>query len=270
MEPGELPMDLRSIRDRLDAERRTLARDGETLEVLPHVARLAGAGGSHRTVIYSSLRLDNADEAIAEQVAHYRKLGAAFEWKVYAHDAPADLRQRLARHGFAVGPREAVVVLDLSDPPAWVREPGDIDVVRVERREQVELFRDAAVEIFGKDYGVTTVLRAIEAGSTQHLAYVAMIDGRAASIGRLYTHPDSLFGGLYGGGTRAAYRGRGLSRAVVAARARDAIRLGARVLLVDALPTSRPILERLGFVHLTDTWACEWEPRDPVRSSPSS
>ena len=39
-------------------------------------------------------------------------------------------------------------VLDLSNPPAWVREPGDIGVVRVERREQVELFRDAAVEIF--------------------------------------------------------------------------------------------------------------------------
>jgi hypothetical protein len=27
-------------------------------------------------------------------------------------------------------------------------------------------------------------------------------------------------------------------------------------LLVDALPTSRPILEKLGFVRLTDTWPC--------------
>jgi len=35
---------------------------------------------------------------------------------------------------------------------------------------------------------------------------------------------------------------------------------GAKYLLVDALPTSRPILERLGFQHLTDTWACEWTP----------
>src|SRR5204863_657670 len=128
--------------------------------------------------------------------------------------------------------------------------------------DQVELFRDAAVEIFGKDYGLTAgqLIRAIESGSTQHLAYIAMIEGRAVSIGRLYTHPDSHFGGLYGGGTLAAFRGRGLYRALVAARARDAIRLGARVLLVDALPTSRPILERLGFVHLTDTWACDWKP----------
>lgn len=26
------------------------------------------------------------------------------------------------------------------------------------------------------------------------------------------------------------------------------------------VPTSRPILERLGFVHLTDTWPGEWNP----------
>jgi hypothetical protein len=254
-------MDLRAIRDRLDVERRTLARDGEALNILPDVTRMTGPAGSYRTLICSSLNADTADAAIAKQVAHYCKVGAAFEWKVYSHDAPADLRQRLARHGFSVGPREAVVVLDLSNPPAWVGGPGDIEVVRVERPEQVELFRDAAVEIFGKDYGLTAkLLRAIESGSTQHLAYVAMVDGRAVSVGRLYTHPDSLFGGLYGGGSRAAFRGRGLYRAVVAARARDAIRLGARVLLVDALPTSRPILERLGFVHLTDTWACDWKP----------
>jgi len=46
----------------------------------------------------------------------------------------------------------------------------------------------------------------------------------------------------------------------LAARARDAIALGAKFLLVDALPTSRPILERLGFEQLAQTWPCEWTP----------
>ena len=49
---------------------------------------------------------------------------------------------------------------------------------------------------------------------------------------------------------------------MVAARARDAVRLGAEYLIVDALPTSRPILERLGFVHLTDTWPCTLRRQD--------
>jgi hypothetical protein len=94
-------------------------------------------------------------------------------------------------------------------------------------------------------------------GSTDHIAYVAYLGDEAVRVGRLYTHKSSHFAGLYGGGTREAFRGRGVYRAVVAARARDAIELGARYLQVDALPTSRPILERLGFAWLTDTWPCQ-------------
>ena len=63
-----------------------------------------------------------------------------------------------------------------------------------------------------------------------------------------------------GGGTVTSHRGHGHYRQLVAARAKDARAAGAKYLIVDALPTSRPILERLGFVHLTDTWPCEWSP----------
>jgi hypothetical protein len=124
-----------------------------------------------------------------------------------------------------------------------------------------------AEAIFGKDYSFTTaqLLDALRAGSTQHRGYIAYANGggggggaEPVSIGRLYTHPQSLFGGLYGGGTLAAFRGRGFYRATVAARARDAAAHGAKFLLIDALPTSRPIVERLGFVHVTDTWPCTW------------
>jgi len=52
--------------------------------------------------------------------------------------------------------------------------------------------------------------------------------------------------------TLPAFRGRGLYRATVAERARIASTAIAG-LYVDALPTSRPILERLGFVRLTTT-----------------
>lgn len=254
-------MDVDAIRTLLDAERRTLARDGEVIQVLPSLTRLRPSDGAYHTIIFSKLNADTADAVIEEQVGHYRALGVGFEWKVYGHDRPGDLVQRLVRQGFTAGPKEAVLVLDLRDPPQWAREWA-VHVIRIDRLDQVPLFRDAAEEIFGKDYGVTSgqLERAIRAGSTQHRAYVAMVDGVAAGIGRLYTHPGSAFGGLYGGGTRAAFRGRGLYRAVVAVRARDAAELGARFLIVDALPTSRPILERLGFVHVADTWPCEWKP----------
>ncbi len=76
-----------------------------------------------------------------------------------------------------------------------------------------------------------------------------------------------MFGGLYGGGTLAAMRGRGFYRAVLTVRARDAITFGARYLIVDALPTSAPILGRLGFVKLTDTWPCVWKPEGVKQNS---
>ena len=262
-----------SILNRLDEERRTLARDGEVVDVLPRLTRLRAADGSHHLVMYSSLDEADAEAAVAGEVEHHRRLGVSFEWKLYAHDTPPGLVDVLRRHGFAVGPREAVLVYDLQQPPPWAADAGDEGgrVERVDRPEQLAAFRRVAEAVFGKDYTFTTtaLADALRSGSTQHRGYVAYAGGvpgdasqagEPVSVGRLYTHPDSWFAGLYGGGTVRAYRGRGLYRAVVAARARDAVAAGARYLIVDALPTSRPVLERLGFRRVTDTWPCEWTP----------
>jgi hypothetical protein len=248
----------------LDLERRNLVRDGDVVETLPHVTRMSPVRGSFHTIVYSRLDERNVDAVITREVEHYRRLGAPVEWKVYSHDRPPNLLDRLRRHGFNVGPCEAVLVLDLNDAPPWVQGPDAAEVVRVERLDHVELFKAAAEEIFGKDYGFTAgqLADAIRAGSTQHVGYVAFCGGAPAAIGRLYTHPHSAFGGLYGGGTRPGFRGRGAYRSLVAARARDARSAGARYLIVDALPTSRPILQRLGFEHVADTWPCEWKPPD--------
>jgi len=195
---------------------------------------------------------------IAQQVVHFCTQTGDVEWKLYGYDKPADLRHRLAFHGFEIGSCEAVLILDLGDAPPWLDSPSKHAVVRVATLEQVEIFQHIATEIFAKDYRSTAdeLSRGIRDASTEHLGYLAMDDTVPASIGRLYTHRDSSFGGLYGGGTLRNHRGRGLYRALVAARARQADELGARYLIVDALPTSRPILERLGFTYLTDTWPC--------------
>jgi hypothetical protein len=260
-------MDLPDIRRLLDDERRRLARDGEFVEVLPHVTRAGLRDGQAHWIAWSLLTADTADAAIEAQIAHYRRLGAGFEWKVYAHDGPHEaprLLDRLRPRGFEVGPGEAVMVYDLAEglPAAWTARPAHW-VERVARAEQVAAYRRVAEAVFGKDYGMTAgqLADAIAAGSTQHLGFVAYAaDGEPASVGRLYTHPASAFGGLYGGGTRAEHRGRGFYRALIGARAREAALLGARYLLVDALPTSRPILERMGFEKLTETWPCDWRP----------
>ena len=72
--------------------------------------------------------------------------------------------------------------------------------------------------------------------------------------------PATPFLGLWAGAVLPTHRGRGLYRAIVAARARYARRTGYRFLTVDAGPMSRPILERLGFERLTTIRACTWRP----------
>jgi len=252
------PSHLSPVLERLDRERRWLFPAGVSGEVLPEVTRLHGIAGDWHQIAFSALSRDDADRVIAEQAAHYRALGANVEWTAYAHDAPEDLLPRLERHGFELGPREAVVVLDARIQRQWIDAPAPYRVEAVRSPRELSAFAAAAEQIFGADQ--TPVVRELEARllerSSQHVAYVAFVGNEVAAVGRLHTHPESQFAGLYGGGTLEAYRGRGLYRAMVARRARDAARAGAHYLRVDALPTSQPILERLGFELLTYLWPC--------------
>jgi hypothetical protein len=184
------------VLDRLDEERRWLVRDREVLDGLASITRLRAADGSHHTVIYSALTADTADAAITGEVEHHRRLGIGFEWKVYAQDRPADLLERLRRHGVDVGPVEAVLVCDLGRRPAWMNAsdagPTNAAAPRVERvstPEHVAAFRRVA----GVDYAFTAAQLAegLRTGSTQHLGYLAYAGDEPVSAGRLYTHPEA-------------------------------------------------------------------------------
>jgi hypothetical protein len=256
-------MDIEAIRHQLDDERRTQLSGGTGVAQLPHVTRVSGEEGSWHEIAFSSLVNADVDAVIQEQVRHYLGLNAEVEWKVYSHDRPPDLRHRLERHGFAIGDKEVVVALDLRQPPSWINSPPPHRVVRVTTLEQLETYRTISESAFGQPQSATmsALTTAISSGSSQHRAYLGFNGEVPACAARLDAHPDSAFGGLYGGGTLAEHRGLGLYRAVIAARARDALALGVRYLIVDALPTSQPILERLGFVRITETWPCKLSPR---------
>jgi GNAT superfamily N-acetyltransferase len=80
------------------------------------------------------------------------------------------------------------------------------------------------------------------------------------STARLEFEPGTEFAGLWGGSTLAAWRGRGIYRALVAHRARIAAARGIRYLHVDATEDSRSILQRLGFIAVTTTTPYVWKP----------
>jgi GNAT superfamily N-acetyltransferase len=114
----------------------------------------------------------------------------------------------------------------------------------------------------GVGYATPTVpdelRRALAEEPPTMLATVVLVDGAAVSGGRIDLPNQGEFAGLYGGVTLPEHRGRGLYRATVAERAGIARDRGYRWLYVDALPTSRPILERLGFRQITTTTPWTW------------
>ncbi len=70
--------------------------------------------------------------------------------------------------------------------------------------------------------------------------------------------PGTDFAGIWGGATLPAWRGRGIYRALTAARARSALARARRLIHSDSTEFSRPILERSGLVKVSTTTPYEW------------
>jgi GNAT superfamily N-acetyltransferase len=175
------------------------------------------------------------DGEVEPLVARLRELPGHVEWKYYSHDGP-ELRERLLAAGLEPEDEETVVVAEAASIPA---PPADVDV-----REEPHAFVDLAARVFGSSR------HGLPKGS---VGVVACVDGEPVSGGRVDFEDDVDFAGLFGGVTLPEFRRRGLYRATVARRAELARERGYRWLYSDALPTSRPILERLGFVPITTT-----------------
>lgn len=196
--------------------------------------------------------LDAASAAVAEQGAYARTAGLQLEWKLFAHDRPAGLAVVLERAGFVADEAETLMVLDLDAAAAGDDVLGDgVEIRRVVDAAGVDDFVNVTSAAFGHDdlWTAPECLRLLDESNVA--LFVAYRDGRPASAGRLNMPEGRVFASMWGGSTVAEQRGLGLYRALVAHRAGIARRRGYRFLTTDARETSRPILQRVGFVPLT-------------------
>jgi ribosomal protein S18 acetylase RimI-like enzyme len=208
-------------------------------------------GASQDTILFSRLSSSTASTAVREEAARARRAGKTLEWKVYAHDQPEKLPAELEREGFVADEDETLVVLDLSSLPETGPSPEGIRIAEV---TDSSTFRDALAvseAAFGPS-GPETLLEFRDRLSdpTARL-FVTYLGYLPVAAGRLELPPGRAFAGLWGGGTVPEARHRGVYRALVRARAERARRAGYQYITVDARESSRPILERLGFVPLS-------------------
>ncbi|GAA5021027.1 GNAT family N-acetyltransferase [Actinopolymorpha pittospori] len=228
---------------------------GARVERADDVVRQVGGDAGWNGVLWSELDADTADAAIAAQVRHFRELGQEFEWKLYSHDRPVDLAERLRRAGFAAEPPETLMVAEVAALTTEVELPDGVDLRLITDPEAVDLVVDVHEQAFGEDGSrFRDSIRAQLAEQPDRVAVVLAVAGDVpVCAARMEMPPGTDFASLWGGGTLPTWRGRGIYRATVALRARIAAERGYRYLQVDASDQSQPILGRLGFVALSTT-----------------
>ena len=229
----------------------------ETAEVVRH---MHSSKTRRSFIIYSDLTAVNANDIIARELAHYQAIGGGgLEWKTYSHDSPDDLGERLMAHGFADEGLETLLVLEMENAPAILKQPITADVRRITAVDQLA----DVVQVHNQVSGGIDWLRdylghALENESAYWSIYVAYVNDEPACAAWASFPEDSQFVGLWGGSTVEKYRGMGLYTAIVATRLQEAIARNYRFLMVDASDMSRPILEKRGFNVLGYTRPYFW------------
>ena len=248
-------MNAAEILARFDSEMRERppVDEGTRVERAGTVVRLVG---DQCMILYSRLNASNARDVIAAETAYFRSLGREVEWKVYGHDLPSNLGELLGEAGYVPDPPETMMVADLASFVPLPRGTGEFEIRRVEDeaglRAAVAISRDA----FGPRGGWREEEYTKRLRDPTLEIFVAYHNGEPVASARLEMPTGRSFASLWGGGTSPKFRGRGVYRDLVSLRAESARQRGYRFLTVDALETSRPILERLGFepVDTTTGW----------------
>ena len=258
-----------TVQEYLDAYDRQLRAEAETPSAVAATRlgplRLVTFAGGRGFVTYQDL--GGADSAtiarwVEGALAHYREDPeiTRVEWKTRGHDRAPGLNDALVRHGFVPEESESIMIGEAALLAVDVPLPQGVHLRRVTSEPDVRALSAMQEEVFGGEFAkemAAALLRRLGFGDGMEL-WVAEADGEIVGSGRLEPVPTTEFAGIWGGATRPEWRGRGIYRALTAARARSALRVGKRLIHSDSTEGSRPILERAGLVKVSTTRPYLW------------
>lgn len=182
------------------------------------------------------------------------------EWKTRGHDDAPELHEALLAHGFVAGEAESIMVGPLEGLAVDVPLPDGVTLRRVTEEADVRAMSAMQDEAFGEPVSereADALLHRLSLDDGMEL-WVAEAEGTIVGAGRLEPVAGSDFVGIWGGATLPAWRGRGIYRALTAARARSALARGWTLAHSDSTAYSRPILERAGLRKVSTTTPYAW------------
>lgn len=195
---------------------------------------------------------------VAELIANDSTILQA-EWKTRTHDHAPRLEQALAAADFVAEEAESIMLGEASrliDAEA----PTGVVIRQLTLPEDMRAALEMQDAVFGGSYAermLGEILERQARGEGVEL-WAAEADGKIVSAGRIDPVGGTEFAGIWGGATLPEYRGRGIYRALTAARVRSVVARGVRWIHSDSTEFSRPILERAGLVKVSETVPWIW------------
>jgi hypothetical protein len=229
--------------------------------------RLVEFGGGRGFVTYRDLGGADADaivRLVGAALAHYQAIPeiTRVEWKTRGHDHAPGLHQCLLDHGFVAEESESIMIGEAQRLAVEVPLPDGVTLRQVSAESDVRAMCAMSGQVFGDPPAeeaamADALLRRLSLDDGMEL-WVAEADGQVVCAGRLEPVPGTDFAGIWGGSTLKEWRGRGIYRALTAARAQSALRQGKTLINSDSTEYSRPILERYGFLKVSTTTPYLW------------
>lgn len=203
-------------------------------------------------------RSDEADEVIAEVRSKVSPRHIPLMWTLDPETEPADFPDHLAAHDVHPDPQAPTAAVMVLPSDAALESPevkgmemrdalADLESFRSSDEVNAEAFMSRTLGDDPRLVAAQERRRRDQLAAGNRRVILATVDGeRAGSAGLSLFPPAGAI--INGGAVRPKFRGRGIYRAMVAARLEMARNAGAAGLAVWGTPhTSAPILARLGF-----------------------
>ncbi|MCJ8321751.1 MAG: GNAT family N-acetyltransferase [Colwellia sp.] len=197
---------------------------------------------------------NETESLVTHQAECFRQKGDELMWRVFEHDRPSNIELHLKQQGFKPCPQSTLMVLPLE---AYCIKNTEHQVKKVNSEQALRDFLQVAAQAFECDSDESEFnyfAKVID--DAQFALYCTYEKGVAVAAGRMEIPKGSSFGLMFGGSVLKEHRGKGYYQALITARIKLAKSLGLKYLSTEARETSRPILEKLGFISLVKetTW----------------
>lgn len=208
-----------------------------------------------------------ADAQIEKRIDYFRKRDLGFTWYVTPLDTPADLGERLVKHGLVyAGSASTMVRLGL-DPKEEIPANRELEVLTI-TPDRPDLYDEAlGVAQIGFHLPPEEIAR-IRKGWRDRSSKPELIKKERTYLARLGGKPVGyaamqLEGGhayMGGAATLPEYRGRKIYSTLLRKRLEDAHALGLHMATIDSEPMSRRVVTRYGFKEYGKVGIYAWMP----------